>query len=193
MVLATQPTFFATQADFREWLQHNHAQATELHVGFYKVGSGRPCMTWSESVDQALCFGWIDGVRKSIDQDRYLIRFTPRKPKSIWSAVNIKKMAGLTSQALMQPAGLAAFNLRDESRSNIYAYEKEEVRLTDYFEKQFFANKQAWDFFQSLPASYQKPAFNWVMSAKQEATRIKRLQELIADSEAGRKIKRLSY
>ena len=148
-------------------------------------------MTWSESVDQALCFGWIDGVRKSIDKDSYMIRFTPRRPGSIWSIVNINKVEELIRQGLMQPAGLAAFRLRKEEKSGIYGHEQKTVRLSPEFEEKFKAHQQAWDFFQSLPPSYHKPAINWVMSAKQEVTRVKRLDELITDSASGRKIKLL--
>jgi len=193
MNLEVQPTFFATQSDFRKWLEKNHSKATELFVGFYKVDSGKPSMTWSQSVDQAICFGWIDGVRKSIDTESYFIRFTPRKPTSIWSAINIKKVEELSKQGLMQPAGLASFKLKKEHKSKIYAYENEAVKLSAVFEKKFKANKKAWEFFQSLPPSYHKSAINWVMSAKQEVTSRKRLDELITDSEARRKIKRLSY
>jgi len=193
MNLNVQPVFFSNQSDFRKWLEKNHSKATELFVGFYKVDSGKPSMTWSQSVDQAICFGWIDGVRKSIDTESYFIRFTPRKPTSIWSAINIKKVEELSKQGLMQPAGLASFKLKKEHKSKIYAYEKEAVKLSAGFEKKFKANKRAWEFFQSLPPSYHKSALDWVMSAKQETTSIKRLDELITDSEAGRKIKRLSY
>jgi uncharacterized protein YdeI (YjbR/CyaY-like superfamily) len=193
MNLEIHPTFFTTQEHFRKWLEKNYNKATELFVGFYKVNSGKPSMTWSQSVDQAICFGWIDGVRKSIDKDSYFIRFTPRKPTSIWSAINIKKVEDLIKQGLMQPAGLASFKLRKESKSKIYAYEKEAVKLSDDFEKKFKANKKAWEFFQSLPPSYKKHALYWVMTSKQEATAIKRLEELITDSEARRKIKKLSY
>src|SRR5918993_5745637 len=119
------PTFFAKQSDFRKWLQKNHKKETQLLVGFYKVGSGKPSMTWSQSVDEALCFGWIDGVRKSINEHSYSIRFTPRKPTSIWSAINIAKMDKLLKQGLVKPAGLASFNLRKESRSRIYSHERE--------------------------------------------------------------------
>ena len=154
-------------------------------VGFYKVGSGKPSMTWSQSVDEALCFGWIDGVRKSINKDSYQIRFTKRKPKSIWSAINIKKIEELTKQGLMQPAGLASFEKRIENKSKIYSYEKDEVELTQDFKKQFKANKKAWDYFQSLAPSYRKLSANWVMGAKQEATQIKRLNKLISDCEEG--------
>lgn len=193
MNLEVQPTFFASQSDFRKWLEGNHNKKTELFVGFYKVNSGKPSMTWSQAVDQAICFGWIDGVRKSIDQDVYFIRFTPRKPTSIWSSVNIKKVEELSNQGLMQPAGLASFAFRKEHKSRIYAYEKEAIILSAGFEEKFKENKKAWAFFQSLPPSYHKSAINWVMTGKQEATRVKRLEELIKDSEAGRKIKRLSY
>jgi uncharacterized protein YdeI (YjbR/CyaY-like superfamily) len=193
MNLEVKPTFFATQSGFRKWLEKNHDKASELFVGFYKVSSGKPSMTWAESVDQAICFGWIDGVRKSIDNDSYFIRFTPRKPTSIWSAINIKKVGELSKQGLMHPAGLASFSHRKEHRSKIYAYEKEAVKLSAEFEKKFKANKKAWTFFHSLPPSYRRSALDWVMNAKQEATSIKRLEELINDSEAGRKIKRLSY
>lgn len=179
------PVFFAKQSDFRKWLQKNHTKETELLVGFYKVGSGKPSMTWSESVDEALCFGWIDGVRRSIDKDSYQIRFTQRKSTSIWSAVNIRKMEELTQKGLMQPAGLKSFEKRMESKSKIYPHENEDVELPNDLKKQFKANKKAWDYFQSLAPSYRKLSAHWVMGAKQELTRIKRLDQLIADSAAG--------
>ncbi len=179
------PTFFQTQNVFREWLEANHLTETELFVGFYKVNSGKPSMTWSESVDQALCFGWIDGVKYSIDIESYKIRFTPRKKTSIWSAVNIRKVENLIEQGLMKSAGLESFKNRTESKSKIYAFEKEEVLFPPELEALFKANKPAWEYFQSLAPTYRKPSSNWVMSAKQEATRLKRLLELIADSESG--------
>jgi len=179
------PTFFAKQSDFRKWLKKYHKKETELVVGFYKVGSGKPSMTWPQSVDEALCFGWIDGVRKSIDQDSYQIRFTRRKPASIWSAINIKKIAELTEKGLMQPEGLATFEKRKEERSKIYSYENEEAKFTRDFLKQFKTNKKAWDYFQSLAPSYRKTSIHWVTSAKQNTTKIKRLKELIGDSEKG--------
>jgi uncharacterized protein YdeI (YjbR/CyaY-like superfamily) len=179
------PTFFSKQSDFRKWLQKNHKKEAALIVGFYKVGSGKTSMTWSESVDEALCFGWIDGVRTSIDNDSYQIRFTQRKPASIWSAVNIKKIEALTAQGLMQPAGLASFEKRKEEKSRIYSHERKEASFTRDFEKQFKANKKAWAYFQSLAPSYKKTATHWVNSAKQDATKIKRLNELIEDSEKG--------
>jgi uncharacterized protein YdeI (YjbR/CyaY-like superfamily) len=182
------PKFFPTQTDFRRWLEENHEQEIELLVGFYKVGSGKPSMTWSESVDQALCFGWIDGVRRSIDAESYSIRFTPRKPKSIWSAVNIKKVEELIKQGLMKPAGLAAFEKRNENKSRIYAYERQAAKLSDEFERQFKANKRAWEFFQNQAPSYRKTVIYWVMSAKQEATRQRRLESLIAESGNERRV-----
>jgi uncharacterized protein YdeI (YjbR/CyaY-like superfamily) len=178
------PIFFEKKSDFRKWLQKNHKKETELLVGFYKVGSGKNSMTWSDSVDEALCFGWIDAVRKSIDDESYQIRFTQRKPNSIWSAVNIAKVEELTKQGLMQPAGLESFAKRKESRSRIYPHENEEMDLAPEFKKQLSANKKAWKYFQSLAPSYKKLSVSWVMRAKQEATQIKRLQTLIADSEA---------
>lgn len=179
------PVFFATQADFRKWLEENHQKETELLVGFYKVNSGKQSMTWTQSVDEALCFGWIDGVRTSIDNECYQIRFTPRKPTSIWSAVNIQKIESLINQGLMQPTGLASFGNRKESRSKIYSYEKEEIKFSPELETQFKANRKAWDYLQSLAPSYRKASTNWVMSARQETTKLKRLSELITDSEAG--------
>lgn len=188
-----QPTFFATASDFRKWLEKNHLTAKELYVGYYKISTGKRSIQWSESVDQALCFGWIDGIRRSLGEESYCIRFTPRKSTSIWSSINIKKVEELNRQGLMKQEGLAAFKLRKEEKSAIYTYEKEKIKLSKTFEKAFKAHKQAWAFFKGMPLSYQQPAIDWVMSAKQEATRIKRLNELINDSEAKRKIKRLSY
>ncbi len=184
--------FFKNQLEFRAWLKKNHHKKKELQVGFYKVGSGKLNMTWSQSVDEALCYGWIDGVRKSIDETRYMIRFTPRKTTSIWSSVNIKKVSELTKAGLMQPAGLEAFSHRKEEKSSIYSYEKEPDQLSEAFLKEFKSNKKAWNYFQTRPASYKNPATHWVMTAKQEGTRLKRLKELIADSEAERRIKRLT-
>jgi uncharacterized protein YdeI (YjbR/CyaY-like superfamily) len=181
-----QPKFFAKPSEFRKWLEKNHANKNELFVGFYKTSSGKKSITWPQSVDEALCFGWIDGIRKSIDEESYFIRFTPRKTNSIWSAVNIKKIEELTKKQLMHTAGLEAFKHRKESNSKIYSYEKEPVILAPYFEKIFKANKKAWTFFQSQGSYYRKRATNWIMSAKQEATKISRLQKLIAVSEAGK-------
>ena len=177
------PTFFATQDEFRKWLQKNHKKETELLVGFYKVDTDKPSMSWSQSVDQALCFGWIDGVRKSIDNESYCIRFTPRKSTSIWSAVNIKKVEVLTSKGLMYPAGVKAFKKRKDEKSNIYAHEQESLIFNRTQEKIFKANKIAWKYFQTLAPSYKKLSIHWVTSAKMETTKLKRLNELINDSE----------
>ncbi|HEY6978550.1 MAG TPA: YdeI/OmpD-associated family protein [Chitinophagaceae bacterium] len=185
------PIFFATQRDLRKWFEKNHDKEKELWLGFYKTSSGKPSVTWSESVDQALSFGWIDGVRKSLGKDSYVIRFTQRKPKSIWSAINIKKVEELTKLGLMHPAGIDAFNKRDEKKSRVYSFEQKNVQLDKNFAKQFRENKQAWKFFQSQPPSYQRPAIWWVISAKQEITKQKRLNTLIKDSEAGQRIAQL--
>ena len=178
------PTFFETQLDFRKWLEQNHQTEKELIVGFYKVKSGKPSMTWSQSVDQALCFGWIDGVRNSIDKDSYHIRFTPRRETSIWSVVNIKKIEVLTKQGLMFPAGIAIFEKRTEDCSRLYTYEKEDETFSPEFENQFKANKKAWEYFQNLAPSYRKISIKWIMSAKREITRVKRLEEIIEESQA---------
>jgi len=187
------PTFFAKQKDFRKWLEKNHAKETELYAGFYKVSTGKESITWPQSVDEALCFGWIDGVRKNIDAESYYIRFTPRKPGSIWSAINIKKIEELTAQGLMKPAGIAAYSKRAESRSKIYSYEKAPVDLSKAYEKLFKANKKAWGFFNTQPAWYKRVSIHRVMSAKQQVTQLKRLEQLIKDSEAEKTIKELSY
>ncbi|RYD51943.1 MAG: bacteriocin-protection protein [Sphingobacteriales bacterium] len=179
------PIFFASPLEFRNWLNQHHATESELLVGFYKVGSKKPTLTWSESVDEALCFGWIDGVRTSIDADRYQIRFTPRKKGSIWSRVNIRKVALLTEQGRMQPAGTAAFEARQDAKSEVYAFEQETVTLTPEQEMQFAAHEAAWTYFNALAPSYRKTAIHWVTTAKQEATRHKRLLQIIADSENG--------
>jgi uncharacterized protein YdeI (YjbR/CyaY-like superfamily) len=182
-----QAKFFPTQENFRQWLEENHAKETELLVGFYKLETKKPSLRWSQSVDQALCFGWIDGVRRTIDAESYSIRFTPRRPTSIWSAVNIQKIEDLTKQGLMQAVGLAAFAKRQEHKSKIYAYEKGPILLDETFEKQFKENEKAWFFFQSQAPSYKKLALHWIMSAKQEVTKKRRLEKIITESEAGRR------
>lgn len=179
------PTFFPTPADFRRWLQAHHATAKELLVGFYKTGSGKASITWPESVDQALCFGWIDGLRQRIDDESYTIRFTPRKPTSTWSAVNIKRVEELTQLGLMTPAGLKAFEARKENKSGIYSYEQRTAELPPEYEKVLKANRAAWTFFQAQTASYRKAAMWWIVSAKQDPTRLKRLDQLIAHSARG--------
>lgn len=188
-----EPVFFEKAAEFRKWLDKNHKKETELLVGFHKVGSGNPSMTWPESVDQAICYGWIDGVRKSLGADSYTIRFSPRKPSSIWSNINIQKVEALTQQGLMKPAGIASFEKRAEHRSRVYSFEQENVVLDADFEKTFKANKKAWAFFEKQPGSYKKAAIWKIVSAKQEQTKLKRLQELIDDSEAGLHIKSLRW
>jgi uncharacterized protein YdeI (YjbR/CyaY-like superfamily) len=189
----TEPTFFPTPADFRAWLAEHHTTETMLWVGFHKKGSGRPSITWPEAVDEALCFGWIDGVRLSVDAESYKMRFTPRKATSTWSAVNIRRATDLIALGRMQPAGLRAFEARRDDRSGIYAYEQPpDAALTPAQEAHFRVNQAAWGFFQSQAAWYRRTATWWVISAKQEATRDKRLATLIADSAAGRVLRHLS-
>jgi uncharacterized protein YdeI (YjbR/CyaY-like superfamily) len=177
------PIFFPAPEDFRAWLEENHQRADEVLVGFYKKKAGRPSMTWSDSVDQALCFGWIDGKGRSLGDEAHTIRFTPRRPKSNWSAINIAKVARLTEQGLMRPAGLAAFEKREEARSGVYSYEQRHLAtLTEDQEAEFRANPAAWEWFRAAAPSYRKAAIFWVASAKREETRAKRLRQLIDDS-----------
>ena len=183
-----KPTFFPTPGDFRQWLAKNHAKVAELWVGFHKTGTGRPSITWPEAVDEALCFGWIDGVRYRIDEISYRIRFTPRKPKSAWSNVNVKRVAALRTLGHMAPAGLAAFAKADPKNAGIYSYERSNPKLGAAHEKSFKANKKAWTFFKAQAPWYQRTVTYWVVSAKQEETRRRRLAALIADSEAGRRM-----
>ena len=183
-----EPTFFPTPAAFRKWLETNHASATELLVGFYKRGSGKPSITWPESVDQALCFGWIDGVRRRIDDVSYSIRFTPRKQISNWSAINIARVAELTKLGLMRPAGLRAFEQRREDKSAIYSYENAVRTLDPSDEKTFRANRKAWQFFNAQAPSYRRVCIYWVTSAKKEETRARRLATLINDSANGERV-----
>jgi uncharacterized protein YdeI (YjbR/CyaY-like superfamily) len=177
------PIYFASQEEFRKWLEKNHKTETELLVGYYKVKSGKQNMTWSQSVDQALCFGWIDGIRRSIDKGKYCIRFTPRKPTSNWSKINIDKIAELKKKGLMHPLGLEAFYKREKSKSGIYSFENAPAKLTESLEAGFKANISAWDYFESQAPSYQKMLIHWIMSAKQEKTRFTRLEKLICASE----------
>ncbi len=185
--------FFPTQKHLRKWFEKNHKKEKELYVGFYKVSSGKPTITWSQSVDEAICFGWIDGIRKSIDEESHCIRFTPRNPKSNWSAINIKKVEELTKLGLMKPEGLKAFSYRKDDVSKIYTYENPKVEFDKSLEKSFKANKKAWAFYQTATPTYRKVTTRWVMSAKQESTRLKRLNELITDCAAGKNIKAMSY
>lgn len=183
-----KPIFFSKPSEFRKWLEKNHDTATELLVGFYKVDSGKPSMTWPESVDEALCFGWIDGVRKSMGEESYTIRFTPRKPSSNWSAINIKKMEDLIKKGLVRPEGLAAYAKRQEKKSRIYAYEKAPETLSNAYLKKLKANKKAWAFFSKQAPSYQKVINHWIMNAKQIPTQESRLQKLIDASEKGKRL-----
>lgn len=185
--------FFPTQKDLGKWFAKNHKKEKELFVGFYKISSGKPSITWPQSVDEAICYGWIDGLRKSLDEESYCIRFTPRNPKGNWSAINIKKAEELIKSGKMKPAGLALYNLREEEKSKIYSYENVVVEFEKSFKKIFKANKKAWEYFNSMPPSYRKITTRWVMSAKQEVTRIKRLNELINDCASGKKIKAMNY
>jgi uncharacterized protein YdeI (YjbR/CyaY-like superfamily) len=188
-----EPTFFATPAAFRAWLERHHADERELLVGFYKKGSGRPSLTWPESVDEALCFGWIDGVRRSIDADSYSIRFTPRQKRSIWSAVNIKRAEELIAEGRMTAAGRAALAARTEDRSRVYSHERRAAPELDTAQQaRFEANAAAWEWFQGRPPSYRRQALHWVTSAKRPETRDRRLATLIADSAAGRTVKPLT-
>ncbi|MGI8481672.1 MAG: YdeI/OmpD-associated family protein [Chthoniobacterales bacterium] len=167
----------------------NHTRADELWVGYYRKGSGRSSITWPESVDEALCFGWIDGIRKKVDDESYKTRFTPRRPKSTWSAINIGRVAVLTGEGRMQPGGIAAFARREESNSATYSFEnRASAKLTDGDERTFRRDRAAWDFFQAQPAGYRRLASWWVISAKRSETRHQRLQRLISESRAGRRL-----
>lgn len=182
------PKFFKTPSAFRKWLAANHAKSKELWVGFYKKNSGKPSIDWPESVDEALCFGWIDGIRKSIDEESYKIRFTPRKPGSIWSAINIRNVERLIKEKRMEPAGLKAYELKKEFRSGIYSYEQRSPELVEPYLGKLKRNKAAWKFFSAQPPGYRK-MMNWfIVSAKQEETRLKRLARLIEASEKGQRV-----
>jgi uncharacterized protein YdeI (YjbR/CyaY-like superfamily) len=182
-------SYFTGSTDFRAWLHANHATATELLVGFHKQHTGRPTLTWPESVAEALCYGWIDGVRRRVDDERYTIRFTPRQATSIWSSVNIALMETLIAEGRAQPAGVRAFERRREAKSAIYAYEQRQTaQLEPAMEREFRANRAAWRFFESMPPWYRRTALWWIVSAKRPETRARRLAELIARSAEGRKI-----
>jgi uncharacterized protein YdeI (YjbR/CyaY-like superfamily) len=188
-----EPRFFATPQEFRAWLEDNHATATELLVGFHKAGTGRESMTWTESVREALCFGWIDGVRRSLGAESYTIRFTPRKPASTWSTRNVRHAEELIAEGRMAEAGLAAFEARTPERTGIYSFERRDPpRLAQAQQDEFRAHPAAWEFFESQPPSYRRTALHWVVSAKREETRARRLAKLIDDSEAGRRLAHLT-
>lgn len=190
-VKAGSARFFSAPQKFRKWLEANHAKRDELIVGFYKMGSGKPSITWPESVDEALCFGWIDGVRNSLSDDSYCIRFTPRRPGSNWSKRNIERVAELRRQGRMQAAGLRVFQDRVVAKEGAYSFENREVSLDPAFERSLRANKKAWQFFSGQPPWYRRSAAFWVQSAKREDTRLRRFAALIEDSRAGRRVKPL--
>jgi uncharacterized protein YdeI (YjbR/CyaY-like superfamily) len=187
-----EAVFFETPAELRAWFEANHERAAELLVGFHKVGSGRPSITWPEAVDEALCVGWIDGIRRRIDDSSYSIRFTPRRRTGIWSAVNIARVAELTAAGRMRAAGRRAFDARSEARSAIYAYERPRAALSTEEETSFQANAPAWSWFHAQAPSYQRSATYWVVSARKPETRVRRLQALIDDSAAGHTIRPLT-
>ena len=180
--------FFKTPEEFRNWLEINSEMISELWVGYYKISTGKPSVTYSNALDEALCYGWIDGLRKSIDESSYCIRFTPRKPKSIWSEVNIKKVEELISQGRMTPGGLAAFEKRKDARSGIYSYENQPEKLDPIIEARFKEHQKAWDFFTAQPPSYKKSCIFYVMSGKQEATKVARIEKLISACEVGKRV-----
>jgi uncharacterized protein YdeI (YjbR/CyaY-like superfamily) len=184
-----KPRFFATPLEFRAWLERHHTKSQELLVGFHKRASGKPSITWPESVDQALCFGWIDGIRKRVDETSYTIRFTPRKSSSTWSTINVNRVKELTASGLIRPAGLRAFEQRTEKKSGIYSYERRHAaKLPRDDERRLRANKKAWAFFQAQAPWYRRTATHWVISAKKAETRQRRLTQLIEHSARARRI-----
>jgi uncharacterized protein YdeI (YjbR/CyaY-like superfamily) len=184
----TKITFFKTPADLRKWFRANHATAGELWIGFQKKHTGEPSITWPESVDEALSVGWIDGIRKRVDENRYTIRFTPRRKGSIWSAVNIARVEALTREKRMRPAGRAAFAARKENRSGIYTYEQRRDQLEEPYAGRLRKHRAAWAFFCAQPPGYRKMMGWWIVSAKREETRTARLEKLIEACEKGRRI-----
>jgi uncharacterized protein YdeI (YjbR/CyaY-like superfamily) len=184
-----KPTFFARPEDFRAWLERHHGAHTELLVGLWKKGSGKPSITWPESVDEALCFGWIDGVRRSLGEDAYTIRFTPRRKTSIWSAINVGRVRELTRQDRMRPAGLRAFEARTPERTGVYSFERAvAAKLSPEQERQIRKNPAAARYLDAQPPGYRRVVAHWITSAKKPETRQKRLDQLIADSAAGRAV-----
>ncbi len=187
-----KPVFFRSPADLQRWFDANHASASELWVGYFKKGSGRPSVTWPESVDEALCVGWIDGIRKSVDRERYTIRFTPRKAGGIWSSINVRRVGALSREQRMRPAGLEAFAGRRENKVGVYSYEKRPDGLPEPYRSFLAKNRKARAFFEAQPPSYRRAACWWVISAKKEETRWKRLARLLRDSEGGRRIRQFT-
>lgn len=183
-----KPVFFASPAELRSWLENNHATATGLLLGLYRKESGKGGITYPEALDEALCFGWIDGIRKRFDESSYTVCFTPRRPASIWSAVNTKRVGELMKLGRMHPVGQKVFDERDQKRSNLYSYERATCKLDGAYEKKFRANKKAWEFYQAQPPGYRRTSAWWVISAKREETRLRRLAQLVEDSAKGRRI-----
>ena len=189
MAKSQVPVFFARPEELRAWFRKNHDRISELWIGFYRKGSGKPSITWPESVDEALCFGWIDGIRQRVDETSYKIRFTPRRARSTWSEVNIARVAALSADGRMKPAGLAAFAKREESNSGRYSFENRKcAKLSDSDERTFRQDRQAWEFFQTQPPGYRRLASCYVISAKRPETRRKRLERLIIESRGKRRI-----
>jgi uncharacterized protein YdeI (YjbR/CyaY-like superfamily) len=190
--VVSEPTFFRTSSGFRKWLEKNYDRTVELLIGFHRVDSIKGGLTYREALDEALCFGWIDGLRKRYDADSYTIRFTPRKPGSIWSVVNTIRMNELIELGRVHAAGLKVFQQREEKKSRLYSYEVGNCRFTAMHEKQFRANPTAWEFYQAQAPWYRRVSCYWVMSAKREETRLRRLAALMDDSANGRRIKQLT-
>jgi uncharacterized protein YdeI (YjbR/CyaY-like superfamily) len=186
-----KPIFFSSPQEFYDWLEEHHEAEAEVYVGFYKKAANQPSLTWSEAVDQALCFGWIDGRLNRIDDKRHMQRFTPRRPGSNWSRINVEKVAKLKEAGLMRPAGLAAFDKRTNSKTGVYSFERGTTELPPEYEQRLRANRAALEYFDSRPPWYRRTAIHLVMSAKREETRERRLRQLIDDSAASRDIKQL--
>ena len=184
-----KPVYFSAPSDLQKWFDRHHLTARELWVGYFKKGSGVPSVTWPESVDEALCVGWIDGIRKRLDEKRYVIRFTPRKPGSIWSTINIRRALALSRAKRIRPAGRKAFASRRENRSGIYSYEQRPRKLIESYRGIFKRSKKAWTFFEAQSPGYQRVITWWVISAKKEETRLKRLNQLIRKSAEGQRIR----
>jgi uncharacterized protein YdeI (YjbR/CyaY-like superfamily) len=180
--------FFATSAELRAWFEANHEAATELWLGYHHKRTGKPSVTWQDVVDQELCFGWIDSVRYSLRDDRSAQRITPRRKGSVWSAINIKRFQELDAMGLVHPSGRAAFEKRDENRSRVYSYENRSRGFDEAAETAFRRRKAAWSFFEAQAPSYRRVASFWVMSAKRDETRQRRLEKLIASSDAGERL-----
>lgn len=188
-----EPTFFESPDEFREWLSRNHDQVDELWVGYYKKATRRPSITWPESVDEALCFGWIDGIRKSRDEHSYVIRFTPRRAGSIWSNRNVERLEAMIEDGRMTEAGLAAWRARKEEKTGVYSFERDAAELGEDRERRFMKNRKAWAFYANQPPGYRKQCAWWIVSAKKEETRERRFATLVECSEAGELIPPLRW